>query len=278
MKKVAVINDISGFGRCSLTAAIPVISALGLECCPLPTAMLSNQTGYDSFYCCDCTSHMKQYINEWEKLGASFDAVLTGYLTSEAQADIVSSFIDGFVKKNTLLVVDPVMADDGKIYGTYDNNLCNKVASLAKKADIITPNLTELCILTGTDYDELTTHSGSESYIGLVAETASSLLTEKLRSVIVTGVKSENRICNVLVEKSNVFVSESEIFGGSYSGTGDLFASVICGETVKGTPLSVCVEKATRFLESSIRDTYLAKTDRNDGVNFQTYLEMLINE
>lgn len=278
IKKIAVINDISGFGRCSLTAAIPIISSMGLECCPLPTAVLSNQTGYDSFYCTDYTNHLGKYINEWKKMGVRFDAIMTGYLTSATQADIILNFIDSFKTENTILLVDPVMADDGRLYGTYSKSLCRKVSELTRRADIITPNLTELCILCRISYKELTSHSGESGYTDIVAKAASALLGGNIKTVIVTGVKAGNCICNITVQENHISVSKSEIFGGSYSGTGDIFSSIICAEAAKGTSLTYAVELATRFLEKAIRDSYREGTDRNDGVNFQKYMEMLINE
>ncbi len=278
MKKIAAINDLSGFGRCSLTVALPIISALGIECCPLPTAILSNQTGYDSFYCVDLTNEMPKFINEWKKLGVNFDGLLTGYITSCTQADIISDFIDTFSNEKTVTVVDPVMADDGLLYGTYSKALCRKVASLVKKADIITPNLTELCILTRTSYKDLTEKSSSGDYIDTVVSLARQLLGGKLKSVIVTGVRHLNCICNILVEKDEVSVSRSEIFGGSYSGTGDIFSSIICAHAVKGTSMVYAVESATRFLEKAIKESYREATDVNSGVNFQKHLEMLTNE
>ena len=155
VKKIAVINDISGFGKCSLTVSLPIISALGVECNPIPTAILSNQTGFDSYYCVDFTENMTSYIDIWKQQNVKFDAIMTGYLTSEKQVDIIIDFIDHF-GKNSLVFVDPVMADDGVLYDTYDENLCNKVKALTEKADIITPNLTELCILCNADYKKLT--------------------------------------------------------------------------------------------------------------------------
>lgn len=278
MKKIAVVNDLSGFGKCSLTAAIPVISAMGHEVCPLPTAVLSNQTGYPSFYCADYTPHLPKYISEWKNLGIRFDAILTGYLASETQADIISDFIDEFKMADTILVVDPVMADDGEIYGTYNDSLCEKVKKLTKKADVITPNLTELCILCNENYCEITQHQNDDNYVEIIAETAKSLLSDKLKTVIVTGVKKNGFVHNITVEKNRISVAKSKIFGGSYSGTGDIFASVICGKLVDKINVHEASENAVRFLEKAIEDSYLEHTDRNDGVNFQKYLGMIINE
>lgn len=278
MKKIAVVNDLSGFGRCSLTAAIPIISAMGHEVCPLPTAILSNQTGYDSFYCSDYTEHLSEYIGEWKKLGVRFDAILTGYLASEKQADIISEFIDDFKNDNTLLIVDPVMADDGEIYGTYNKKLCEKVRKLTEKADVITPNLTELCILCNTDYDELIAKCDDGNYIEQISNIAKTLLSDTLKTVIVTGVKKGGYVLSVTVQKNRVCVAGSELFGGSYSGTGDIFASVICGKLVNGCDVVKASETAVKFLEKSIKDSFLENSDRNNGVNFQNYLEMIIYE
>lgn len=278
MKKIAVINDISGFGRCSLTAAIPVISALGVECCPLPTAVLSNQTGYKSYHCIDLTDELESYVDEWKKLGYKFDAILTGYIASAKQADLILKFIDDFKTENTKLIVDPVMADDGKIYGTYSKELCKKVVEISRKANIITPNITELCILTGTNYETIISKKDESLYLNYVADIAKVLLSDNLRSIIVTGVVTSGSICNILVEKDGISVARSEIFGGSYSGTGDLFASVISAEVAKGTSLVYAIELATKFLEKSIKSSFREGTDRNDGVNFEKCLEMLTNE
>lgn len=273
MKRIAVIGDISGFGRCSLTASIPVISSLGIECCPFPTAVLSAQTGYGSYHFIDLTSEFTAYENEWQKLGYSFDGILTGYIASSAQADLIASFIKKFKSENTVLVVDPVMADDGKIYSTYSKELCKKVSEIAQSADIITPNLSELCILADVCYENLTAES--EDYIDRISAIAESLITETLESVIVTGVRYKGEIYNIICEKNSRCYIKSKIFGGSYSGTGDLFASVICAKAVQGVPLKNAVNTAVKFLEKSTQSTFDEGTDRNSGINFQYFLEVL---
>ena len=216
MKRIAVIGDISGFGRCSLTASIPVISSLGIECCPFPTAVLSAQTGYSSYHFIDLTSEFTAYESEWEKLGYSFDGILTGYIASPLQADLIASFIEKFKSENTVLLVDPVMADDGEIYGTYSNELCCKLSVIAEKADIITPNLTELCILTGADYSEITSKENDSDYLDLIRGEAEKMLSKTLKSVIVTGVRYKGEIYNLVCEKNGYSQVKSQIFGGSY--------------------------------------------------------------
>lgn len=278
MKRIAVINDLSGFGRCSLTAALPIISALGAECCPLPTAALSNQTGYDSYFCFDLTDSLDSFISEWKKLGCKFDAILTGFITSPKQAQIILKFIDEFKTDKTKLIVDPVMADDGKIYDSYSRELCENMAQIAKKANIITPNLSELCILAGTGYEETVKHKNGDGYIELISDIAAGLLSENLKAVTVTGVIYRGHIYNIIVEKEKVCTVKSEIYGGSFSGTGDIFSSIIAAEAANGKELVHSVELAAKFLEMSIKSSYLEKTDRNDGVNFQKFLEVLTNE
>ena len=272
MKKIAVINDLSGFGRCSLSVALPVISALEIEACPLPTAILSNQTGYDSFFCTDYTENLHSYIDEWKKMGVKFNGILTGYLASEKQVDIILDFIDNF-GENALVFVDPVMADDGVLYDTYNNDLCKKVKKLTEKANIIAPNLTELCILCDADYAQI----NYEKNLGEIGGLASALLSETTKTVVVTGIKKEKDIYNLIVEKDGVSVVKSKLLKGSYSGTGDLFSSIVCGSMVRGKPVIDSVKLATEFITKSIKSTPTELDYEPDGVNFQSSLEMLIN-
>lgn len=273
MKRIAVINDLSGFGRCSLTAALPIISALGIEACPLPTAILSNQTGYPSFFCTDYTENLPSYISEWKKMGTKFDGILTGYLASEKQVEIICDFIDNFADNETFVFVDPVMADDGMLYDTYNNELCKKVKILTEKANIIAPNLTELCILCGADYEEIC----REKSLGEIGGLASALLSETTETVVVTGIKKEEDIYNLIVEKDGVSVVKSRLLGGSFSGTGDIFSSIVCGSVINGKSVCDAVKLAAEFIEKSIENTLSSKAYEPGGVNFQSVLEMLIN-
>ena len=270
LKNIAVINDISGFGKCSLTVSLPVLSALELECNPVPTAILSNQTGFDTFFNVDFTENMAPYIDVWKKQNVSFDAILTGYLASEKQVDIIRDFIDHF-GENALVFVDPVMADDGVLYDTYNPALCEKMKTLTKKANIITPNLTELCILCDCDYNDIITNPEN------IGELAASLLSDTTKTVIVTGIKSDNEISNLIVEKTGSMSVHSPLIDGSYSGTGDIFSSVVCGGITKGMSIFDAVILATDFIFNSIYDTPTSLDYEPNGVNFQKHLEMLIN-
>lgn len=272
MKRIAVINDLSGFGKCSLTVALPILSAMGLECNPIPTAILSNQTGFNEFYSVDFTDHLTPYIDIWKKQNAQFDAILTGYLGSEKQVDIILDFIDRF-GKNSFTFVDPVMGDNGALYDTYNEKLCEKVNALSKKANIITPNLTELCILCDADYNEVATANNIEE----IGKLASSLINEITKTVVVTGIKNKDEIINLIVEKSGTSLVKSTLLGGSYSGTGDIFSSVVCGGVVNGMNILDAVTLATNFITESIKNTPSKLDYEPDGVNFQKHLEMIIN-
>ena len=153
-KKAAVINDISGYGRCAITVALPIISKLKVQCCPVPTSIFSNHTGFPTYYFDDYTERMQPFIEQWKKLGLKFDGIQTGFLGSKKQIEIVSGFIRDFRQEETIVVVDPIMGDNGKSYATYTEEMCQEMRRLVTLADIITPNLTEACILTGTGYHE----------------------------------------------------------------------------------------------------------------------------
>ena len=147
IKKTAYISDITGYGRCSMTAAIPVLSAMGVQCCPMPTAVLSNHTGYPDAFFDDYTDRMPAYMDAWKRLGFSFDGIMTGYLGSPAQAAVVQDFIREFKQDSTLLLVDPAMGDNGNLYRICTDEMCEAMKNIIQYADIITPNLTEACFL-----------------------------------------------------------------------------------------------------------------------------------
>ena len=146
--KIAMINDLSGYGRCSITVALPVLAALKIQCCPVPTSVLSNHTGFPVYFFDDYTDKMEPYIEKWKELGLSFDGIVSGFLGSERQIQIVKDMITEFKKPETKVIVDPIMGDHGETYATYTETMCRKMRELAEMADILTPNLTEACILT----------------------------------------------------------------------------------------------------------------------------------
>ena len=283
MKKAAVINDLSGFGKCSLTAAIPVLSALGVQCCPLATAVLTGQTGYPYFHCTDLTDMMPQYIDAWTQNNAHFDAIYSGYMTGRKQIEHLLDLITQFRRDDTLLLVDPVMGDDGRVYGIYSDDLLDGMKELSRKADVITPNLTEACLLSGTDIAKAMNYHDAESFLSFASETAEKLreLAERPQDVVITGVKCRKEetpfIYNIAVTERGVHTSRSHLFNRSFSGTGDLFASVLCGCRVNGMTTEDSIDLAGRFLYHSIADTMNDNIPPNDGINFEKYLVDLLH-
>lgn len=275
-KKAAVINDLSGFGKCSLTAAIPVLSVMGIQPCPMPTAILTNQSGFKNYQSVDFTENMDSYIDYWHLNNAEFDGIYSGYITNEKQIDIIGKFIDTFRKSNTAVVVDPVMADHGVIYNAYSTAMCRDMRNLAAKADYITPNMTELCILTDNNYNEVASLK-DDSLFAKIETMAMQLVKRNNQTVIVTGVVGNGKIHNCIFEQSGADFVKSELFNGSFSGTGDLFASAFTGGILNGLSVKASVSKASLFLEKAISDTIIQQNiDPNHGVEFEKNLSMLL--
>lgn len=283
-KKIAVINDLSGFGRCSLTAAISVIAAMGVQPCPLPTAVLSAQTGYPSYFCDDYTDKMERFRQEWEKTGAAFDGIYTGFVADERQIENIFRFLDTFNKKNTFLLVDPVMGDEGRVHTMFTPGMCSLMKELAARADIITPNLTELCLLTDTDYRMIQLLTDEAKLITVVEQMCRNMIRKGPKAVVVTGIHFKDqkdgtpKIGNLVVEGKRCSLSAFPYVGGSYSGTGDLFASVIAGGKARGDKVPELVALAGQFIEKAMLDSEQEKVPRNEGTNYEKYLEMLIRK
>ena len=288
MKKIAVLNDLSGMGKCSLTAAIPVISVMGIQACPLPTAVLSAQTGFPSYYCDDYTDRMDAIMEEWKKMDFYPDGIYTGFLADARQADKAVEFIEQFAKEDTKILIDPVMGDNGEEYPIYTEALCEKMRFLVRRATVITPNLTEaLLVLYGAQrahvlWKELSLMD-EERLLKFTESTGKELSKEFDTEVVITGIdlparenhqEMGNLICKDGVQTWVSTVKE----GGSYSGTGDLFASVLSAGMVKGMDTVDSVRKAVKFLSKGIHDAVLEGTDRNEGICFERYLSELAAE
>ncbi|MCH1965848.1 pyridoxamine kinase [Paraclostridium sordellii] len=270
IKKVAAIHDLSGVGRCSLTVAIPILSALKIQCCPFPTAILSAQTGYPNYSFFDLTNLMNDYKDNWNELNIEFDCIYSGFLGSIEQIDIVSDFIKK--NKSTLVVIDPVMGDDGSLYPVFNNEMCTKIKNLVKNANIVTPNLTEALILTDKDYTN--TNLKKEELLSL-ARDVSTLGPSK---VIITGIIIDDKIHNLAFDKDldEFYFTSSEFNNISYSGTGDIFTSILTGLLLNGESLNYSIIKASNFIHKTVLYTSQFKTDRNDGVMFEMFLSDLI--
>ncbi len=268
-KKIAVINDFSGFGRCSIAVALPIISTLKIQCCPLPTSIFSNHTGFDSFFFDDYTDKMPQYINEWKKLGLQFDGITSGFLGSKKQIEIVTQFFKDFKTKENIIIVDPVMGDYGKIYATYTKEMCEEMKKLVHYADIITPNITELCILTDTPYQEKWKISELEK----MTEELSKKGPEK---IVVTGIVQKEFIANFCYEKGKPSKTlRCHRVGTQRSGTGDVFSSIIAADAVNQVPFDKSVKKASNFIKKCILKSIEMDIPVTDGVCFEELLQTL---
>ena len=277
-----MINDLSGLGKCSLTAAIPVISVMGLQACPLPTAVLTAQTGFDDFYCDDYTDRMDEFTHHWKSMGMTFDGIYSGYLAAAMQIEKVLSFLDMFQTGQSLFLADPVLGDNGEVFKVFSRELLEEMRRLTLRANVITPNLTELCLLLGEDYGELVRYREKEDYLKRIEELArkTQAKAHQDQTVIVTGIlrsrEGQAVMGNLAVSDKEAFYVENEYTGKSFSGTGDLFASVVCGSLVKGRGVREAVEKAADFLQQAIVDATHKGIPGPHGVEFERYLWRLL--
>jgi len=270
-KKIAVINDISSFGRCSVAVALPIISYLKIQCCPLPTSLFSNHTGFQSFYYEDFTRHMEPYIEEWKKLDLKFDGISTGFLGSKEQISIVLRFFKEFRTESNIIIVDPVMGDYGKTYPTYTPEMCEEMRKLLAYADILTPNLTEACILAGIPYP------GEEHWpIKLVDQLARTLSDMGPKKVVITGISQGDFIANYCYEQNvGAQIRRCHRVGMQRSGTGDIFSAIISSDAVNGVPFQKSVRKASTFIKKCIEKSIELDIPLTDGVCFEEVLRSL---
>ena len=268
-KKIALINDFTGFGRCSIAVALPVISMLKVQCCPLPTSIFSNHTGFPSFFFDDYTEKMIPYMEEWKKLDLKFSGISTGFLGSKEQIRIVISFLESFKTKENLVIVDPVMGDYGKTYATYTQEMCLEMKNLVSYANILTPNVTEACILTDTPYQEKFRLKDYERM-------ARQLSSQGPGKVVITGIVQGGFIANYCYEAGvGTKVVRSHKVGTQRSGTGDIFAAVIAADAVNQVPFSESVKKASRFIKKCIECSMQLGIPVTDGVCFEEVLHTL---
>lgn len=269
--RVAAIHDLSGFGRCSLAVIMPVLSAMGIQCCPVPTAVLSTHTGgFEDIVIKDLTDYISPALAQYKKLGIGFDAVYSGFLASTEQIDHCLEFFSCY--KDSLKVVDPVMGDYGKPYRTYTPELCRRMGELVNVADAITPNLTEAAILLGEKYPMELTASAAKSWLAR--------LCEKVKVAVITGVPlAEGVISNVGCdrEKGGFWRVDCDYVPASYPGTGDIFASVLTGGLLSGDSLPIAMDRATMFTQIAIKNTYSYGLEARNGVLFEPSLSWLIN-
>ena len=284
MKRVLTVQDISCVGKCSLTAAIPVISAMGIEVCPLPTAILSNHTAFSSFSFLDLTDKIPEILNEWKKQGFHFDAIYTGYLGSIKQIDLVHQILDDFAQNDTLVVIDPCMADNGKLYAGFSQDFVKEMAKLCERANVILPNMTEACLLVNQNYDDFE-HTKMN-----IQNLMSKLVSLGTKQAVLKGVEFSNEKIGVAyfsqkIAENNSISNENIMdnmqiyfhrrYDENFHGTGDLFASAVTGALVLKKELKDAVKIACDFVQESIECTLLNPNYNWYGVDFESALRNL---
>ena len=275
-KGVLAIHDISCFGRCSLTVALPIISAAGVQCTVLPTAVLSTHTGgFTGYTFRDLTCDMEPVTEHWKTLSLDFNAVYTGFLGSFEQIDIVSKIFDDLSAKGTKVVVDPVMADGGKLYPIFPDTFPQGMARLCKKADVILPNITEACLMTGIPYKE---GPYTEDWIMALLESLGELGPG---TVILTGISYDAENVGAAAYNTatkSVSYAFHKLIPGYYHGTGDVFGSVITAALMVGKTSAEAVRIAVDFTCSSIERTVALGEDIRFGVDFEEGIPTLLKD
>jgi pyridoxine kinase len=275
LKRVAAIHDISGFGKCSLTVALPILSAAGVETSVLPTAVLSTHTGgFANFTYRDLTEDIAPITAHWKSLGIQFDAIYTGFLGSFEQLDLVTRFFETF-RQNATILVDPVMADNGELYKIFTPAFARGMRSLCEKADIIVPNLTEAALLIGEEYRP---GPYTEAYIEELLKKLSDLGPQK---IVLTGVFFDNDLrgaATCVALTGQIGYTFQKRIPGYYHGTGDVFGSALLAALLNDFSLNESAALAARFTTSAIQKTADAGTDIRFGVDFEhTLPEFLLD-
>lgn len=273
MKRIVTIQDISCVGKCSLTVALPIISAMGIETAVIPTAVLSTHTAFKNFTYRDLTGDLPKIAKHWKQEKFNFDGIYTGYLGSIEQIDILKEFFKQFKTPDNFIFIDPVMADNGKLYAGFDANFVKEMKKLCKMADIIVPNLTEASYMLEKEYKEIY----SEQEIKDILIELSNLGP---KYVVLTGVSFKDNKLGVMSYNKGTnefFTYFKEKIPAKYHGTGDIFASTLVGAITNNNTLEEGLKIAVDYVWETINDTY--KTNKKDayGVNFETKIPYLIN-
>ena len=269
-KRIALINDITGFGRCSVAIELPIISALKIQACPLPTAILSVHTGFENYFLDDYTDRIQSYMDSWKANKLTFDGIATGFLGSEAQIAMVNNFIE--MNCNSYIMIDPVMGDHGRLYSSYNKAMCVKMRELLTNADLLTPNLTEACQLLDVAYPINGVISDSK------LATMASNIAAKTRGhrVVITGVTLDtddgSSITNFVFDNGKIDLVTVHKLGSDRSGTGDAFFAVLAGSIINGENLVNAARKAANFVTRCIAYAEELNLPWNYGLPFEEFL------
>lgn len=278
--RIAMFNNIAGFGRCSTTVSLPVLSAMKVQVCPVPTSVLSNHLAFPVCYKTELTEHLKGYLGAWKELDVTFDGAYCGFLGNSEQLQIVKEFLEDF--QPNFFLLDPTMGDHGHFYSSIKQEYCQALCSLLPYADLITPNLTEACLMTDTPWKENTSGVSDEW-----TDTELTFLCEKLSAlcpgnIIITGIPREGNYLNFIWEKGKTSTYSTPDAGDgqpghcSYHGTGDLFSAILAADALHGIDLTTSVQKAADFVARCIRGTLEAGTPEPEGLLLEKYLYELM--
>jgi len=273
VRQIAAIHDLSGFGRTSLSVVIPILSAMGIKVCPLPTAVLSSHSRFEGYHFTDLTAHMQPIIDHWKALNISFDAIYSGFLGSPEQINIVSRMIDTFKNEDQFVVIDPVLGDNGKTYGPINQEMVSEMRLLIQKADCITPNLTEASLLLNEPYHFNITDEEIKKWILRLSDMGSQI-------VVVTGVPNNASMKNSSViaydrNSSRFWKVPINYIPADFPGTGDCFTSVMTGALLQGDSLPIALERAVHFISCGVRATLGYDYDQNEGILLERILNRL---
>lgn len=272
IQKIAAVNGIVGFGKSSLAVTVPVISSMGIQCCPVPTALFSNHPGFPQFFKKELSSELPNYLDYWKKLDLTFDGILSGFLSSLEQIDLVKRLITEFSTTHTKVIIDPVMGDHGRLYSVYTKEMCDAMKDLAGYAHILTPNLTEACILTDIPY-----HSGDWTDHEL-QKLAHRLAQYPAKQFVITGIPSKEELVNLIYEADiGITMQRQKKTGMERSGTGDVFSAIIASNAIRGIPFADSVAMAGKFIMDAILCTEEHHIPATDGVYFEPLLGILSN-
>lgn len=273
VRRIAAVHDLSGIGRTSLMTVIPILSTMGFNVCPLPTAILSNHSQYPEFSFLDLTEEMPRIIDHWGKLDVTFEAIYTGYMGSPRQIEIVCGMIERFRQPETLVVVDPVLGDNGHLYSKMSQEMVEEMRRLAVKADVLTPNLTEAFALLGRPYKAECSNDELKDIIAALSDMGPD-------TVIITGapVPGQSGLTSVIARSKSdlrTWKVTCPYLPAHYPGTGDSFTSVITGSLLQGDSLPIALDRAAQFILQGIRATFGYQTDSRDGILLERVLPLL---
>ena len=266
-KRIVLINDITGFGRCSVTVQLPLVSAMRVQACPFPTAILSVHTGFPNHYLDDYTDRMRPYMENWAANALDFDAILTGFLGSEQQIAIVLECMARFKRRDTLVIVDPVMGDNGALYSSYTPELCAKMRQLLPYADVVTPNLTEACRLLDVPYPEREPISEAE-----LGRMAAAIAAMGPRDVVITGLHAGGYVRTYLYEDGTGRSFDNVKIGRDRSGSGDAFAAIVAAALMRGLSLEEGARRAAAFIGHCLAYAEELDLPWNYGLPFEEFM------